>query len=324
MKTIKALGKEHIRVLIKDAMKKYGNECDLNHIDVSEMTSLSGVFSPQYENNCSAFNGDISKWDTSKVTDMSYLFYNSKFQGDISQWNTANVKDMSGMFAKSLFNGDISNWDVSNVTQMHGTFEGSPFNGDISRWNVSQVINMGNMFANSQFTGDISNWDVSSLISMKTMFSKSIFNGDISRWDVSKVQYMLGTFEHSQFSGDISKWDISHVRIFHGMFFGSSFNGDISNWKLNPRVQASAVLKNTDNYDAFDSFHDSPLGYLGVLKGKYSFPSDDPRAVAFLEARAVCDTLSLDIIAAAQYLYQRIHELSISEERSVSFEQSMR
>mgnify|MGYP002141364627 CR=1 FL=1 len=115
---------------------------------------------------------------------------------------------------------------------------------------VSKMVWMSNVFRGLDFQGDISNWDVSSLISMKTMFSKSIFNGDISRWDVSKVQYMLGTFEHSQFSGDISKWDISHVRIFHGMFFGSSFNGDISNWKLNPRVQASAVLKNTDNYDA--------------------------------------------------------------------------
>jgi len=32
----------------------------------------------------SKFNGDISDWDVSSVTDMSFMFYNSKFNGDIS------------------------------------------------------------------------------------------------------------------------------------------------------------------------------------------------------------------------------------------------
>jgi surface protein len=32
----------------------------------------------------SLFNGDISKWDVSNVTDMCYLFGESPFKGDIS------------------------------------------------------------------------------------------------------------------------------------------------------------------------------------------------------------------------------------------------
>ena len=39
--------------------------------------------------------GDINTWDTSLITDMSYLFHN-----------------------KPTFNGDISDWDVSCVTDM--------------------------------------------------------------------------------------------------------------------------------------------------------------------------------------------------------------
>jgi len=32
----------------------------------------------------SLFNGDISVWDVSSVTDMTCMFYDSKFNGDIS------------------------------------------------------------------------------------------------------------------------------------------------------------------------------------------------------------------------------------------------
>ena len=47
----------------------------------------------------SQFNGDISKWDVSNVTNMSCMFdYNSQFNGDISKWDVSNVTDMSNMF----------------------------------------------------------------------------------------------------------------------------------------------------------------------------------------------------------------------------------
>ena len=43
------------------------------------------------------------------------MFSGSKFNGDISEWDTSNVTDMSFMFYYSLFNGDISKWDFSNL-----------------------------------------------------------------------------------------------------------------------------------------------------------------------------------------------------------------
>jgi len=39
---------------------------------------------------------------------MSDMFHSSKFNGDISNWNVSNVTDMNYMFYKSKFNGDIS------------------------------------------------------------------------------------------------------------------------------------------------------------------------------------------------------------------------
>ncbi|MDG0967809.1 MAG: BspA family leucine-rich repeat surface protein, partial [Flavobacteriaceae bacterium] len=104
---------------------------------------------------------------TSKITDMSKIFRFSQFNGDISSWDVSNVTDMSWMFGVwgssiNPFDGDISHWDVSSVKIMKRMFLSSQFNGDISNWDVSSVTDMEGIFMDSQFNGDISNWDVSS------------------------------------------------------------------------------------------------------------------------------------------------------------------
>ena len=69
--------------------------------DVSLVTDMSG-----YDWKCfqgfggkSTFNGDISKWNTGKVTDYeSYVLSASAFNQDIGSWNTAQVTNMRDMF----------------------------------------------------------------------------------------------------------------------------------------------------------------------------------------------------------------------------------
>ena len=81
--------------------------------------------------------GKIEDWNTSEVTDMSYLFNGCiAFNEDISKWNVSKVVNMRGMFwGAESFNQPIGRWDTSNVSNMRGMFAGAEsFNPENAHW----------------------------------------------------------------------------------------------------------------------------------------------------------------------------------------------
>ena len=61
----------------------------------------------------SQFNGDISNWDVSNVTDMDHMFSHSQFHGDIRKWNLTKKwksgTDITDMFVDSKFTSEEIN-----------------------------------------------------------------------------------------------------------------------------------------------------------------------------------------------------------------------
>jgi surface protein len=179
---IVANDKDHLKQLIKKEIDKNGYNCDLNHIDVSQIKDFSKLFA----------NPSI---DANETHVQVFYIDISKFNGDISKWNISNAKKMYGMFWESEFNGDISNWDVSNVNDMQAMFFGSQFNGDISKWNTENVENMKSVFASSIFNGDISMWNVSNVVTIQNIFYEAEFSGDISNWCPYKLDLLKDAFK---------------------------------------------------------------------------------------------------------------------------------
>jgi surface protein len=153
----------------------------------STRPSTEGMFS-----GASIFNGDISAWDVSAVTNMVSMFQNATaFNQAIGAWNTSAVTNMSYMFRDAAaFNQNIGSWNTSSVTDMSIMFNGaSAFNQPIGSWNVGSVTNMGYMFENAvAFDRDIGSWDVGSVTGMNGMFhNATVFDQDLSTWCVTNI-----------------------------------------------------------------------------------------------------------------------------------------
>ena len=201
-----------------------------------------------------SFNGDLSKWDVSSVTDIRGMFLgatlfkrnfcttawvhskaskDAMFEGSsgsisstVCEVNTipAIFSPQSGVELKSAVDAYLQ--QLPKGRGVHSQY------GPIGEWDVSRVSDMSRLFDGvTSFEGDISKWDVSRVTDMSRLFfSAASFNSDISKWDVSHVTSMNRMFASAaSFNGDISKWDVSRVTDMSRMFlYASLYKGDVS------------------------------------------------------------------------------------------------
>jgi hypothetical protein len=130
-----------------------------------------------------AEHGHISGWDTSRVTDVTYLF-SSKFSfNQPLNWDTSRVTNMGATSNRaSNFNKPLV-WDTSKVTDMLATFQGtSNFNKPLY-WDTSKVTTMQNTFraiGSSDFNQPLI-WDTSQVTTMESTFDgASSFNSPLA------------------------------------------------------------------------------------------------------------------------------------------------
>ena len=124
---------------------------DLSNLDTSKVTDMSYMFK-----DCSSLTSlDLSNFDTSRVTVMYGMFYgcSSLTSLDVSSFNTSNVKNMNDMFhsCSSLTSLNLSNFDTSKVLNMGYMFYGCSKMQSIkvgSKWVVNSKCTTTDMFTN--------------------------------------------------------------------------------------------------------------------------------------------------------------------------------
>ena len=251
------------------------------------VTDLSDMFDDVQ--NFDSVIGDISSWNTSCITDMSRMFYDTDFNQDISGWDTSSVTDMSGMFYyDNAFNQDISLWDTSKVTSFANMFNhDNNFNQPIGSWNTSSVTDMSYMFntccqIQGVFNQNLSHWDTSKVTSFAYMFYQDgAFNGDISTWDTSSAVIMTHMFHYAvSFNGDITNWNTSRVNDMNSMFmYNNLFNQNIGKWDVSSLPNTGDMFwgHNAFTSDTYDAMLNSwasrtePMGwYLDVGSTQYT------------------------------------------------------
>ena len=118
--------------------------------NISLRTAIAIWFHDQA--NAMSIYGDISSWNVSNVTDMSFLFCNRvTFNGNIALWDVSNVTSMAYMFAGAVaFYQPLDKWNIKNVTDFKFMFHGAlQCNPSLITWNLSYHI-YHSMFYGSQ------------------------------------------------------------------------------------------------------------------------------------------------------------------------------
>ena len=148
--------------------------------DTSKVTNMSYMFGARVFYNGPKFNNlHLSNFDTSKVTNMSYMFYgcSSLTNLDLSNFDTLKVTNMSYMFygCSNLTNLGLSKFDTSKVTNMnHMFYKCSKITSiDVSNFDTLNVTDMGQMFSDcTALTSiNVSNFNTSKVTNMSNMFS---------------------------------------------------------------------------------------------------------------------------------------------------------
>ena len=190
-------------------------------------TNGSGMFS--YLDNVDTL--DLTGLDTSNMTSMSYMFYNSN---SLKSINLSNFNTSKLLYANNMFNGCTSLESL-----------------DLSNFNTSKVTNFSNMFIDCQKMKEInlSNFDTSSATNFANLFHNcsSLTTLDLSSFNTNKVTYMGSMFYNcsSLTSLDLSNFNTSNViNMGYGMFYNckSLKELDLSNFDTKKVINFSDMF----------------------------------------------------------------------------------
>jgi hypothetical protein len=142
--------------------------------DVTSVTTMSAMFEwhATFDN-----AGHALTLDTSRLEDMSYMFYRATGFAQSLQIETSNVHTMKGAFATASALNQPLLFDTERVTTMHALFaDAAVFNRPLA-FDTASVSDMRYMFACTAcpngFNQPLDAFDISSVAEMDDMFTAS-------------------------------------------------------------------------------------------------------------------------------------------------------
>ena len=220
----------------------------LSKLDTSNVKDMSDVFNGCKELTC--IDG-IGSWNTKNVIDMREAFSETKIKDvdALSKWDTSKVTNMICMFNdcnKLMGISGLVNWDVQNVISMEYMFSGCVKLMDIkalSGWDIRRVNSLSGMFNESGILDllALSNWDTRNVKNIYDMFNgcyRLVSLSGIDRFNVKNVKSLEGIFSFCSNLKDISAisgWDVTNIESIDNMLTYCGNLEDIlsiSSWRL--------------------------------------------------------------------------------------------
>ena len=201
---------------------------------------------------------NLTLLDTSKATDMSYMFRNCSYitNLDLSAFDTSNVTNMKGMFGdcirltsitgvkdlntakviymQEMFNNcsmmtslDLGGWNVAKVQNFQDTFSANTrmVTMDLTGWNTASATNMKNMFCNNKALTTIkglSGFNTAKVTNMNSMFMscQALTALDLSNFSTGAVTDMSCMFKDCRklTAVNVSSFDTANVTNMANLF----------------------------------------------------------------------------------------------------------
>jgi surface protein len=182
---------------------------ELIKINGAELLDTSSVttFAHMFEYASKLTNVDVSVWDTSSCTNMSYMFNECRriYLGglDVFGWDVSNVTTFRAMFSYTFMQElDVRNWHTPACTNMCAMFRGVNCKIlDLSNFVTDKVTDLSYMFQYDEKLTEIiglNNFNTSSCTTFRQMFygNMSIKTLDLSSFDTTKATRMTEVFHN--------------------------------------------------------------------------------------------------------------------------------
>lgn len=194
------------------------NVIGIEDLDTSNVTNMNDMFR-ENDNQTYPFKSvDLSKWNTSKVTNMAGMFLNCKYLEslNLSNWNTSKVINMDSMFefCNKLSTIVGTGFGLDSVDSMYNMFNNTP---NLSLNQISNIIDL--------ISGNLTIGSPDRLVTIENMLAnRSTSPSKVESYNFTafiKNSYFQGIFGNNKYSSLTLKCKIyGSYDVFENMFNG--------------------------------------------------------------------------------------------------------